>query len=86
MSVRNLLSGLMLLVPVLVSASEPGFPDQLELTKVSDRVYSAIGETGPGTYENHGHNNNLSFIIAEEGVVVMNGGDNYLLALSLIHI
>lgn len=83
MSVRNLLSGLMLLVSVLVSASEPGFPDQLELTKVSDRVYSAIGETGPGTYENHGHNNNLSFIIAEKGVVVMNGGDNYLLAKAL---
>jgi rhodanese-related sulfurtransferase/glyoxylase-like metal-dependent hydrolase (beta-lactamase superfamily II) len=46
-------------------------------------VWSAIGETGPGTYQNSGHNNNLSFIITEEGVVVMNSGDNYLLAQSL---
>jgi len=46
-------------------------------------VWSAIGETGPGTYENSGHNNNLSFIITEEGVLVMNSGDNYLLSQSL---
>ncbi|MBQ0833147.1 MBL fold metallo-hydrolase [Marinobacter sp.] len=71
----------LLLVPGWVMAK--GVPDQLELTKVSDRVYSAIGETAPPTYENNGHNNNLSFIIAEKGVVVMNGGDNYLLAKAL---
>ena len=46
-------------------------------------VWTSIGETGPGTYENSGHNNNLSFIITEDGVVVMNSGDNYLLAQSL---
>ena len=46
-------------------------------------VWSAFGETGPGTYENSGHNNNLSFIITDDGVVVMNAGDNYLLAQSL---
>jgi rhodanese-related sulfurtransferase/glyoxylase-like metal-dependent hydrolase (beta-lactamase superfamily II) len=46
-------------------------------------VWSAIGATAPGTYENSGHNNNLSFIITGEGVVVMNAGDNYLLAQSL---
>ncbi len=46
-------------------------------------VWSAIGETGPGSYENSGHNNNLSFVITEDGVVVMNSGDNYLLAQSL---
>ena len=46
-------------------------------------VWSAIGETGPGTYENSGHNNNLSFVITDDGVVVMNSGDNYLLAQSL---
>lgn len=46
-------------------------------------VWSAIGEAGPGSYENSGHNNNLSFIITEDGVVVMNSGDNYLLAQSL---
>jgi glyoxylase-like metal-dependent hydrolase (beta-lactamase superfamily II)/rhodanese-related sulfurtransferase len=46
-------------------------------------VWSAIGATAPGTYENAGHNNNLSFIITKEGVVVVNAGDNYLLAQSL---
>ncbi|PXX91842.1 MBL fold metallo-hydrolase [Marinobacter vulgaris] len=71
----------LLMLPGFVSASS-GIPEQLELTRVSDRVYSAIGATAPGTYENHGHNNNLSFIITEKGVVVFNGGDNYLLAQS----
>lgn len=46
-------------------------------------VWTSIGETGPGTYENSGHNNNLSFVITEDGVVVMNSGDNYLLARTL---
>jgi rhodanese-related sulfurtransferase/glyoxylase-like metal-dependent hydrolase (beta-lactamase superfamily II) len=46
-------------------------------------VWSAIGATAPGTYENSGHNNNLSFIITKDGVLVMNAGDNYLLAQSL---
>lgn len=78
MSFRGLFLALLIL-PGLVAA-ENGIPDQLELIKVSDRVYSAIGATAPGTYANHGHNNNLSFIITEKGVVVFNAGDNYLLA------
>ena len=53
------------------------------MTQVSPRVYSAIGETQPPSYENAGHNNNLSFIVADDGVVVVNGGDNYLLAEAL---
>lgn len=51
--------------------------------QVSDNVWSAIGATAPPTYENSGHNNNLSFIVTTEGVVVVNAGDNYLLAQSL---
>lgn len=46
-------------------------------------VYSAIGATSPPTYENSGHNNNLSFIITGEGVVVVNGGGAYSLAKAL---
>ena len=46
-------------------------------------VWSAIGATAPATYENSGHNNNLSFILTDDGVVVVNAGDNYLLAKSL---
>lgn len=46
-------------------------------------VYSAIGATAPPTYENSGHNNNLSFIVTGEGVVVVNASDNALLAQAL---
>ncbi len=51
--------------------------------KVTENVWSAIGATAPPTYANSGHNNNLSFIITSEGVVVINAGDNYLLAQAL---
>jgi glyoxylase-like metal-dependent hydrolase (beta-lactamase superfamily II)/rhodanese-related sulfurtransferase len=50
---------------------------------VADGIWSAIGATKPPTYENSGHNNNLSFIVTDEGVVVINAGDNYLLARAL---
>jgi len=53
--------------------------------KVKDNVYSAIGATAPGTYANSGHNNNLSFVITDEGVLLFNAGDNYLLAQALHH-
>ena len=46
-------------------------------------VFSAIGATAPPTYENAGHNNNLSFVVTGEGVVVMNGGASYGLAKAL---
>lgn len=52
-------------------------------TKVVDGVWSAIGATSPGTYANSGHNNNLSFVITSEGVLVVNAGANYLLAKAL---
>ncbi|MCB4457845.1 MBL fold metallo-hydrolase [Leisingera sp. McT4-56] len=46
-------------------------------------VFSAIGATAPPTYENSGHNNNLSFIVTGEGVVVVNSGAAYTLAEAL---
>ncbi|MGD8630277.1 MAG: MBL fold metallo-hydrolase, partial [Gammaproteobacteria bacterium] len=46
-------------------------------------VWSAIGATAPGTYANSGHNNNLSFVVTTDGVLVVNAGDNYLLAKAL---
>ncbi|MGB7432801.1 MAG: MBL fold metallo-hydrolase [Ahrensia sp.] len=51
--------------------------------EVIPNVFSAIGATAPPTYENAGHNNNLSFIITDEGVVVINGGGSYELAEAL---
>ena len=51
--------------------------------EVIPHVFSAIGATAPPTYENAGHNNNLSFLITGDGVVVINGGASYLLAQAL---
>lgn len=46
-------------------------------------VFSAIGATAPATYDNAGHNNNLSFIVTGKGVVVVNAGGSYGLAAAL---
>jgi glyoxylase-like metal-dependent hydrolase (beta-lactamase superfamily II)/rhodanese-related sulfurtransferase len=51
--------------------------------KVAEGVWSAIGATAPPSYENSGHNNNLSFVVTEAGVLVVNAADNYLLARAL---
>ncbi len=51
--------------------------------EVIPHVFSAIGATAPPTYENSGHNNNLSFIVTDEGVVVVNGGASARLAKAL---
>ena len=62
------------------------YPNSLLYSKpveVIPNVWSAIGATAPPTYENSGHNNNLSFIVTGEGVVVVNGGASYLLAKAL---
>jgi glyoxylase-like metal-dependent hydrolase (beta-lactamase superfamily II) len=52
-------------------------------TQVIEGVWSAIGATSPGTYANSGHNNNLTFVITYDGVLVVNAGANYLLAKAL---
>ncbi len=51
--------------------------------EVIPHVWSAIGATAPPTYENAGHNNNLSFIVTGDGVIVVNGGGAYVLAKAL---
>lgn len=51
--------------------------------EVAPGVFSAIGATQPPTYENAGHNNNLSFIVTSDGVAVVNGGASWKLAEAL---
>jgi glyoxylase-like metal-dependent hydrolase (beta-lactamase superfamily II) len=51
--------------------------------EVIPHVFSAIGATAPPTYENSGHNNNLSFVVTGDGVVVINGGASARLARAL---
>ncbi len=62
------------------------YPNSLLYSKPVEfipNVYSAIGATAPPGYENSGHNNNLSFIITGNGVIVINGSAAYLLAKAL---
>ena len=62
------------------------YPDSILYAKPVEfipGVFSAIGATAPPTYENAGHNNNLSFIVTDEGVVVVNSGASYQLAAAL---
>ena len=51
--------------------------------KVAERVWTSIGATQYYSYENAGHNNNLSFVIGDESVLVVNGSASYLLAKAL---
>ena len=70
-------------LPVKVVDKAPDSMLYSKPQKVIDGVYSAIGETAPALYSNSGHNNNLSFIVTDGGVLVVNAGDNYLLAKAL---
>ncbi len=70
--------------------ADQNIPDQYPESELYSRpvevlpgVWSSIGATGPATYENAGHNNNLSFIQTGAGVVVVNAGASYRLAKAL---
>ena len=77
---RKLLTAIATFMPALSHASEdiadqyPGSALYKKPVEVIPHVWSAIGATAPPTYENHGHNNNLSFIVTGDGVIVINGG------------
>lgn len=71
-------------------AGSESIPDQYPASELYSKpieviphVWSAIGATAPPLYENSGHNNNLSFIVTGDGVVVVNGGASYRLAKAL---
>ncbi len=80
-----------MLIAVLGGASaNQKIPDQYpgsalysKPVEVIEGVWSAIGQTGPPAMENAGHNNNLSFVITSDGVMVVNGGASYDLAEAL---
>ena len=82
------------LITLSLSLSSNGFADtdadrypESELyskpVEVVPGVWTSIGATQPPTYENAGHNNNLSFIVSNDGVLVVNAGASYLLAKAL---
>jgi glyoxylase-like metal-dependent hydrolase (beta-lactamase superfamily II) len=84
---RALAALLLTAVPGLASEDIPDqYPQSALYSKpveVIPGVWSAIGATAPPTYENAGHNNNLSFIVTSDGVVVVNGGAAAILAEAL---
>ena len=86
---RGLLFAALLAVASPVIAHEdiadqyPGSPLYSKPVEFIPGVWSAIGATAPPTYENTGHNNNLSFIVTGDGVVVINGGAAHILAEAL---
>lgn len=84
---QTLLALTLLAVPAYASEDiadqYPGSVLYAKPYEVIPGVFSAIGATAPPTYENSGHNNNLSFIVTDVGVVVINGGASYQLAEAL---
>lgn len=78
---------LALALPALADETIPDkYPGSVLYNKpyeIIPHVWSAIGATAPPTYENAGHNNNLSFLLTGDGVVVVNSGASYLLAKAL---
>ena len=72
---------LIVTAPVNSTMASQSIPDQYPQSvlyqkpiEVIPHVWSAIGATAPPSYANSGHNNNLSFIVTGEGVVVINAG------------
>lgn len=78
-----------LVAPTAATASQkikdqyPGSILYQKPVEVIPHVWSAIGATAPPGYENSGHNNNLSFIVTGDGVVVVNAGASNTLAKAL---
>ncbi len=88
-SIFYISSAIFVLFTTVISASEDipdQYPNSLLYSKPIEyipNVYSAIGATAPPGYDNSGHNNNLSFIVTGDGVIVINGSAAYLLAKAL---
>ncbi len=74
--------------PALLAGLFLAFPTQAaELTlnpvKIAPDVYAVIGDLGPQTHENDGLNNNLGFIVTDNGVLVINSGPSARVAKAL---
>ncbi len=85
-----LLFGLMMVSALPVATASQAIPDQYPQSLLYSKpvefipgVFSAIGATAPPGYDNSGHNNNLSFIVTGDGVIVINGSASFLLAKAL---
>lgn len=55
-----------------------------DVKQVTDDVYTFIGDPSQPTMDNYGHNNNISFIVGGDSVLVFNAGGSAILA-STVH-
>ncbi|KAA0446158.1 MAG: MBL fold metallo-hydrolase [Candidatus Thioglobus sp.] len=69
--------------PVWISDFEPDNILYRKPELVIKNVYTAVGAAQPATYQNSNHNNNLSFIVSDDGVLLFNAGGSYLVAQAL---
>jgi glyoxylase-like metal-dependent hydrolase (beta-lactamase superfamily II) len=90
MNMKHVAAALATLFFAGITSADQSIPDKYPESVLYDKprevipgVWSSIGATAPPTYENSGHNNNLSFIITSDGVVVVNAGACYQLAEAL---
>lgn len=85
--ITGMLLSIFLLLPTTSLASpDDNYPESLlysQPKKVAKNVWTSIGATQYYSYENGGHNNNLSFVIGTDSILVVNGGSSYLLAKAL---
>ena len=70
---RRLSALICLLCLLSVSLSVSAF----ETVRVTDRVYALVGDLGQRSPENLGHNMTSGFVIADDGVVVIDTGGSY---------
>jgi len=67
---------LMLLFGVITAASAAPYTPKAE--KITDNVYAFIGPLGQRSEDNDGLNNNLGFIVAKDGVILIDSGASQL--------
>ena len=87
---RTVATAMFAILTASAGLASEDIPDQYPQSELYEKpvevvphVFSAIGATAPPTYENAGHNNNLSFIVTQDGVIVVNGGASARLAAAL---
>lgn len=57
-----------------MSAAQSVFAFELPVVKVTDTIYALVGPINARTYDNHALNNTMGFIIADDGVILIDSG------------
>lgn len=75
---RNLqaITSLILLIGLVYTGTVLAYTPKAE--KVTENVYAIIGPLGQRSEENDGLNNNLGFVVARDGVILIDSGASYL--------